>query len=62
MHVVAEEETANEKNTFVLQLQVTCKRQGTELVNDRGEPHHFADRHQRSSCVAQHPSFVIFVA
>lgn len=29
------EETASEKNTFVLRLQVTCKRQGTQMVNDR---------------------------
>ena len=30
------EETASEKNTFVLRLQVTCKRHGTQMVNDRG--------------------------
>lgn len=29
------EETASEKNTFVLRLQVTCRRQGSQMVNDR---------------------------
>lgn len=40
-HCPAGEETASEKNTFVLRLQITCKRQGTQMVNDRGEPYLF---------------------
>ena len=31
------EETASEKNTFVLRLKVMCTRQGAQMVNDRGQ-------------------------
>jgi len=33
----AGEETASEKNTFVLRLKVMCTRQGAQMVNDRGQ-------------------------
>ena len=42
VHDATGEETVNEKNTFVLQLQVACKGQGTQMVNDRGEPYNVA--------------------
>ena len=31
------EEAASEKNTFVLRLHVKCFRDGTQMVNDRGQ-------------------------
>lgn len=33
----AGEETASEKNTFVLRLKIMCTRQGAQMVNDRGQ-------------------------
>ena len=55
-HLAAGEETASEKNTFVLRLQVTCKRQGTQMINDRGKPHHFADPHRLGPLLAATPN------
>ena len=32
------EEAPSEKNTLVFKLDVTCKRSGDKVINDRGEP------------------------
>ncbi len=53
----AGEETASEKNTFVLRLKVMCTRQGAQMVNDRGRHYMHGHRHmlcQQYTCFQHH--------